>query len=135
MSTITAHGHLPSAIAGETIVKGMALKLVSGVLNFTDADTDLCVGWAVQDAIAGENVAYQTDGNVEFIAGEDLTAAGDDEGKLLMVGANGRMFLVTAAKRYYLQWVPQGATCVSTTGDVATGGYGMARYHTGTAAA
>jgi len=135
MSTITPHGHLASAVAGETITAGQALKLVSGVLNFTDADTDLCVGWAVQDAVSGENVAYQVDGVVRFLAGEDLVAAGDDEGKLLMCGAAGRMFLATAAKRHYLQFIPEGATVANSTGNVATAEYGVAVYHTGTVAA
>lgn len=130
MSSITAKGNVASGTAGATITARQALKYAEDGNDTevipTAADTDECIGWALQDAAAGARVRYQVDGVVEFISSAGLDAS-SQAGKRLKCDADGEMTVAADAsnKKTYLRWAPQGPTMVSSNGDVAANGTGF----------
>jgi len=130
MSCIVAKGNTESGTAAVAITARQALKFVEDGSNTevtpTAADTDECIGWAIEDAAAGARVRYQTDGTVEFISSANLDAS-SQAGKRLKCDADGEMTVAADAsnKKTYLRWAPQGPTMVSSNGDVAAHGIGF----------
>lgn len=127
---IAPRGNTIDGLAAATITARQALKITesgaSVLVTPCTADTDLCVGFALNDASAGEFVLVQVDGVVEFIATEALDAS-SDAGKFLTCGLAGEMALAGAAKKHWLQWVPLTRTMRVSNGDVAENqvGYGL----------
>ena len=130
MSCIAANGNVASGTAAAAITARQALKFVEDgsamEVTPTTADTDLCIGWALEDAAAGARLRYQTDGTVEFISSAALNAT-TDAGKMLKCDADGEMTVAADAsnKKTYLRWAPVSPTMVSSNGDVAANGIGF----------
>jgi hypothetical protein len=136
---IAPNGNTMDGLANAAITAGQALKMVESApdVQFTPctADTDMLIGFALNDASAGEAVLVQIDGPVRFLAGGTFDAT-TDLGKRLTCGAAGKMVLAGAAKIHWLQWAPRGASIKApTTADVADGDLTYGKFCTGTTAA
>lgn len=135
---IPPRGNTIDGLAAATIVARQALKQTesgtSVLLTPCTADTDKCIGFALNDANAGEAVLVQVDGVIEFIANAALDAS-SDLGKFLTCAAAGEMAVAGAGKLHWLQWVAQGSTMKKTNGDVAENGVGFGIIARGTTAA
>lgn len=135
---ITATGNTIQGAAAATITARQALKFAEsgsdGLFTPCTADTDKCLGWALNDANTGEQVLVQVDGIPSFLAGGGLDAS-SNAGAFLTCGLAGKMYLAGAAKLHWLQWAPNGPSQTTTNCDVAIGGIGFGLVARGTTAA
>lgn len=135
---IAPRGNTIDGLAAATITARQALKITESGVNVLltpcTADTDRCVGFALNDANEGEVVLVQVDGPVEFIANAALDAS-SDAGKFLTCAAAGEMAVAGAAKLHWLQWIPHARTMRVSNGDVAENQVGLGIIARGTTAA